>query len=924
MAPSGSPAAARRMSSLGVIESSCLGVAAAVWLIPASIEIVAWPSTGPVRVALFAPAARLWLLLTLGLAVPAVLCYLRRGPASVTHDGDRAALARSLAPLLLLWLWTVPYWPWLPDRAPVLLILAGPFRWAIAAVAVARVATLSARSAGWRPALPRLSRGAVFVTTLGVYAGLGVWSLQSVGIGGDEPHYLIITHSLLADRDLQIENNHRRADYGSFFNGELPPDYLRRGVNGAIYSIHAPGLPALLLPAYAIGGVRAAIVVMCLLGALAAVAVFDVATRLGGSAIGLATWVSVCFTVPWVPFSWSLFPEMAATAIVAGAVRWLVDSRHDSSGGAAPAEREKGPYLWLWRGTCLAVLPWLHTKFVVLLAALTAFLLLRLRHRLLSAAAQLLPIALSSAAWIAFFYVLYGTPDPTAPYGSYADATVRLANLPRSLFGLLIDQKFGLLVYSPVYLLTIAGAWWMLRDRGLRGLAMMLLLTAAVFVASTGRLYMWWGGTTAPARFLLPALPLVVPMIAVALARVRSGGARATAALLITFSLVVAFVGVLWPQARLLSSDAHGIARLLDAMQGSAPAALALPTFTEVDWHTPLLRLVPWLAAALLAWGLGLFVSRQRTGSSLFWIGAVEATVFVLTGSLLSGPFSAAARAETVRLGRSGLMAAANPDQVRGFDYRRMARLDAAGLLSLSALTLEWRSSGTGDDGGSGGPFSLPPGRYAARVWFDGGGRQRDGDLLLSLGRGNIAARAAGPLGNPATLTFDLPIAVRAALELSDPQTARAARTAEIIPLAIVPEPQRLILPAVAIEPVKDREGAYLVYTDDNTYPEGGVFWTRRTARGRVFVLPAGASQMVLTLHVGPNGGLVRIDAGGERLDTELSPNETRRLSVAVAPGATAVPISVEAPGWFVPADVEPGSRDLRSLGCQVRVELHE
>ena len=112
------------------------------------------------------------------------------------------------------------------------------------------------------------------------------------------------------------------------------------------------------------------------------------------------------------------------------------------------------------------------------------------------------------------------------------------------------------------------------------------------------------------------------------------------------------------------------------------------------------------------------------------------------------------------------------------------------------------------------------------------------------------------------------------------------------------------------------------MYTDDNTYPEGGVFWTRRTARGTVSVLPAGAAVIVLTLHVGPNGGLVRLEVGGERMDTMLGPNETRRLSIAVPKGAVSVPISVQAPGSFLPIDVEPGSRDMRSLGCQVRVEL--
>ncbi len=37
-----------------------LGVALAVWLIPASIHIVDWSADGPVRVALLAPLWQLW------------------------------------------------------------------------------------------------------------------------------------------------------------------------------------------------------------------------------------------------------------------------------------------------------------------------------------------------------------------------------------------------------------------------------------------------------------------------------------------------------------------------------------------------------------------------------------------------------------------------------------------------------------------------------------------------------------------------------------------------------------------------------------------------------------------------------------------------------------------------------------------------
>src|SRR5947199_249206 len=76
---------------------------------------------------------------------------------------------------------------------------------------------------------------------------LGAWAVAPRQPVGDEPHYLIITQSLLLDHDLQIENNHRRGDYRAYFRGgDMKPDYLNRGANGQIYSIHAPGLPVLI------------------------------------------------------------------------------------------------------------------------------------------------------------------------------------------------------------------------------------------------------------------------------------------------------------------------------------------------------------------------------------------------------------------------------------------------------------------------------------------------------------------------------------------------------------------------------------------------------------------------------------------------------------------------------------------------------
>jgi hypothetical protein len=933
----------------------------ACWLLPASIDIVAWPPAGPGRVALFAPLFRLWPALGAGLVAAAALLF-----AGSRSAAARAKRALIVAPLSLLWLWTVPYWPWLPERAPALLILAGPVRWLIAAAALGGVVTVFARARGYFDA--PAGRGAVFVISLALYCGLGLRSLATIGPGGDEPHYLIITHSLLVDRDVKIENNHARGDYRAFWGGDLRPDYFVRGQNGEIYSIHSPGISALVLPGYAVAGARGAVITICLLGALAALAIFDVALLLGGPAIALLTWVSVCLTVPFVPHAWMVYPEMAGAAIVAWAVRWMAeDDSYLVSAGPAKACPERSSFdplsndagagrpvlsetlilrhaqderqvegvttssrragnsvRWLWRGACLGFLPWLHTKFVVLLAMLTLFLLWQLRSRLRDAAALLLPIGLLSAAWLAYFYVIYGSIDPQVAYGAYTAINVRFENLPRSLLGFAIDQKFGLLVYSPIYLLSIVGMWCLLRDRAQRGFALALLATAIPYIISSARLHMWWGGNSAPARFLVPLLPLMAPPMAAALMSVRSRVGRATVTSWIVFAVLVAAIGVAVPERLFLLSDPHGIARFLDAFQGSAPMADALPTFTQEDWRQPLARAVPWIVAAAAALGIAAFVAARAPRLRAFWIGVVEAVAFIVAGSVLSASPGAAARAESILRGQLELMAAFDPDRLRAFDYARVAKLDADTLLRAATLAIAvQRPPGEAVDpqGRVTPQLSLPPGRYAGRVWFQGQ-REQAGDLLLALRRGDVLARVGGPLGNPATIAFDLPVQAGFWVKLSEPSAARAVQRVEIAPLAIVPKSRRVDVRPRAIEAISGHPGAYIVYVDDETYPEGGVYWTRAANRGEVLVATAGASQIVLTLHVGPVGGMVGLTVAGRDIETPMGPNETRQVSVDVPAGAGLVPISTQAPAWFRPASVDPKSTDTRALGCQVRIEL--
>ena len=137
----------------------------------------------------------------------------------------------------------------------------------------------------WRPIAlsAALAGAAVLVRWRSPSTRLAAWSVAPARPGGDEPHYLIITQSLLLDRDLKIENNHARGDYRSYFAGDLSkPDYLRRGRDGEIYSIHAPGVSALVAPAFALAGYRGVVVFLLILSATAAALAWELARRVTG------------------------------------------------------------------------------------------------------------------------------------------------------------------------------------------------------------------------------------------------------------------------------------------------------------------------------------------------------------------------------------------------------------------------------------------------------------------------------------------------------------------------------------------------------------------------------------------------------------------------------------------------------------------
>ena len=484
----------------------------------------------------------------------------------------------------------------------------------------------------------RATRVAFALAAVAYVAGLAL-AARTVP-GGDEPHYLIIARSLLADGDLRIENNHAQRDYLPYFEGELKPDFLKRSVDGAIYSIHAPGLPVLIALALALFGHRGAMVFLALVSALGTSLAWRLAWQASGSvAAAWFGWAAIAFAAPFFVHAFTVYPDAPAGVIVV--VGLLAFVRESTAGSrepdAEPARLSIGIGI---AGLALAALPWLHTRYALLAGALGVAIGGRLlvARRLREAAVFLAAPAVSAAGWFLFFQTIYGTPSPAAPYGGYTQAA--LAFVLPGLTGLLADQQFGLIATAPVLAFAVAGVGAMLfaradfpRARELRLLGLVLLLVCAPYALAASSYRMWWGGFSGPARFLVPLVPALAAPLAVLFARARTNTTRALAIWSLVWTIGFTWILVAEEGGRLAFTTRTPTAAWAMRLAPSVDLAGALPGFFRGPLSAMWGLIAVWAGVATCVW-VALREVERRMGLTLQRLVAVWAPLVVGVGAM--------------------------------------------------------------------------------------------------------------------------------------------------------------------------------------------------------------------------------------------------------------------------------------------------
>lgn len=880
-------AAMRRVSARSILTAVVVGIA--IWLSFGSLAVTDAASSR--RIGLLAP---LWLLAVSTAASVALFCggaSLRR----VTH-----AVMWSL--LILL--------PWLPIPVPdAFLIWTGPVVLLVwIAIGLCTVLGLLRHINRGRVRFLFDPRIAPYVAcALAFVACIAVHHKQQLPPVGDEPHYLLIAHSLLVDRDLKVSNNYEQADYLRYYAGPLRPHYARPARDGSLYSLHGPGLPVLIAPALAIGGYRGVVLWIAAIGALGTLFVWKAAHALTSDVTAAwVAWAAAALSAPAVLESTLIYPDaVAGTVLSAGVLAMLTASSLSVQRTAA-------------LGVGIGLLPWLHTRFAPvagILAVAVAFRLIGIpggwRRWSLTLLGLIVPIILSVTAWFLFFANLYGTFDPMAAYEG--QAPLQPERVASGLLGLLADQEFGLIPNAPVHLLWIGGTLALSRHQ--RRLLVELACLAAPYVLAVAAFPAWFGGST-PARYLAPLVFPLAPMVASLWCRQDDLGRSMSVALLIISALIAGAFGF-GASGMLPYNSGQGRSALLDWVAPTVNLPGAFPSYFRAVPAEGAARgslsqelVLPagvWAVISLAIWSLSRWIHHRSAPDAISRPALAAASLVAMlsvsvasTWAIAKAPHVIATRAQLRLIAREDPRV--TPLGVQLYPFRVMSSGDALQRLEISTSPLDTPSNGVMLN-----LSELPPGDYRLRVGFVAEAR---GEISLLVGGagGPVATWQLGAVDN--TYRFHIPIVASGVTIAGDAAAATSVGSVALIPIRHITTPWAAVTRARAAA----RYGRAVVYAIDNRVilePDG--FWVLG-GRQPDIVITTDGSRSRLTFQVSNIAirNLVRVSTVAWSETRELAPDERWLVTV---------PLRDPAQPAILNFRVEHGAViGGRELGCRVSI----
>ena len=496
-------------------------------------------------------------------------------------------LARYLSVDAATWLLAWIVWRRLPDFDPYL---------AFVAVAVLKLATFALFLGAGERVRWSANRAALIAAL--VYA-ITIPAMLRTPIDGDEPYYLLTTHSIVSDLDLDLANQYGTRIGERWRRPDLVPlsgDPV--GEHGEQYSRHEPFLSLLMIPGYWLAGLHGAIATIALFGVLL---VRSTVRWMEDEGIGEGAIRGVfpffALAPPILFFATRIWPEVPAAFFFVEALRGV---------------REQRAKRWI---PAVLGLVLLKLRFVLVAVGVVGsglrvasafsrdrFRNTRLSTRNLAIAAAILALPLLVIALI--------TGDPTNVHTWRELLPANPLNYVIGLCGLLVDGMSGLLFQAPFYLFVIVALTsWKTTPRSFRtGLLVSLLYV--FYLIPRGE---WFGGWAPPLRYLV----FLMPVLALGIASVWEKLPRETIALVSAWTIGLVIHGVAYPW-RLFHefTGENAVGEWLSKLYGSDFSRL-FPSFIRLNdaaW---------WALLALLLFGVRRQHLRFLNGGILYAIAAL-------------------------------------------------------------------------------------------------------------------------------------------------------------------------------------------------------------------------------------------------------------------------------------------------------------
>ena len=355
----------------------------------------------------------------------------------------------------------------------------------------------------------------------------------SVPIDGDEPYYVLMVESLVADADLDLSNQYASLER-SVIGRELAPQPGDPVTDeGAVRSRHEPFLALLLVPAYLLAGLAGSSAVMVLFATLLAWSVvrlledagFETGAIVAGSAF-------VVFAAPMVSYSVRIWPEIPAALLLSESLRHTIGARPLRSVAA------------------LILMALLKLRFVVIAAPL--MLALGLARTLPARRSWIfLGTAVAIAVPMTIAYMQSGSPLNVHHLSELKLLTPDA--IARGLLGLLLDGQSGVLFVCPILFVSILavvrhGPAW----PGSR-VALACMAPYVLLLASRAE---WHGGWSPPLRYLVVFAPIGALVVSRA-ASVWKTGNLLTIAWIGTFASSFYAVALPWRQFHIANGESR-------------------------------------------------------------------------------------------------------------------------------------------------------------------------------------------------------------------------------------------------------------------------------------------------------------------------------------------------------------------------------